>query len=134
MADQILPTGSAVNWKVLDALSAPALDDSTSMAKHGQSLPKTKRLTPLGERILAAMHYAGYKSQGELQRELYGEGKGRGSISRYMSGTRGTSTIDPIVFLRMANLLGVDYTWLTTGQGEMTPPLQGHPPSRRSPT
>lgn len=85
---------------------------------------RTRVSTPLGDRLLAAMHYAGGLSQAELQRVLWSDDphQGRGRLSRYISGQRGQHTIDPLLFQRMADVLGVDYTWLTTGRGEMVPP------------
>lgn len=131
MADLILPLGSAVKRKDIDAAEELLADGEMALRKRKKSL-RTNPLSPLGERIMAAMHYAGYRSQNELEHAMFGE-KSRGKISRYMSGKRGQSYIDADIFLRMANLMGVDFTWLTTGSGEMTPPLQPPPASQRVP-
>lgn len=73
------------------------------------------------------MVYADVKSQNELERLLFGENasKSRGRISRYVTGARGTSSLDPALFEKIADALGVDYHWLMTGRGRMTPPLTG---------
>lgn len=85
---------------------------------------RTRQLTEMGERILAALHLCGL-SQSALERELFPSDphQGRGRISRYMTGARGQTSIDKDLFARMADLLGVDFTWLVLGRGEPRPPL-----------
>lgn len=122
MADLILPYGSAVNRKELDAENDSFVDEEVPASKPRKSLARARMLTPMGQRILASLEHV-KMSQAELERQLWPDDKhrGRGRISRYMSGERGQRSVDPMVFDRMAEILGVDFRWLLTGKGEMFP-------------
>lgn len=68
-----------------------------------------------GDRILKALKHLGI-SQNELARRL---GKGSGWVSRLVTGERGESYVDPMLWQQVGDALHVNYEWLLTGRGEM---------------